>query len=95
MAIAKQYAVAVLKVVIRQVAQIKLAVALGGEVTELPQQMQTALADAPGRQGGIVLGCNIEIVRNADVGAGLSGAAETGCQKTRLAPVVQREAEVG
>ena len=61
---------------------------------ELAFDAGTAPADHPGREGRVVVRCQVEVVGQRNVDPGLAVVADTGEQKAAAAPVGDRQAQV-
>ena len=81
-------------VVVVEVRGTELSFAGLGQVAELTFHQQTALGHVARVQRGIVVGCQVEVVRGHERKAGVGAAAEGRRQETGLTAIVDREVNV-
>ena len=81
-------------VIVVEVRGTELAFAGLGQVAELAFHQQAALGHVARVQRGIVVGCQVEVVRGHEHKAGVGAAAEGRRQETGLAAIVDREIDV-
>ncbi len=74
--------------------QVELATAARHQVAELAGQHRAALAVDARIQRGVVVRCQIQVVRRADLETGAAGVADGRIQEAALAPVIGREGEI-
>ena len=87
-----QVAILVVEVVIRgQVFAKEFATVIAVHVAEFATQHYTPVAHEPWYDSGILVRCDVPVVRRADVDAGFFGDAERGYQQARLAAIIERE----
>ena len=81
-------------VVVVQVRRAQLPFAGLGQVAELAFHQQATLGHVTRVQRGIVVGCQVEVVRSHEHKAGVGAAAERRRQETGLTAIVDREVDV-
>src|SRR3990167_4757736 len=82
-------------VAVVEVGRAELAFAALGQVTELTFHKQTAVGHISRVERGIVIRCQVEVVRGLQAQAIVAGAAEARRQEAGLAAIVDREIDIG
>ncbi len=84
-------AAAIRGTVVREHLRVEIAVVVLLQITELLRELQSALFHVTRREREVVVGREIQVVRNSELGSALPGSADQGRKKARLALVIQRE----
>src|SRR5438309_9878446 len=84
-------AAAIRDTVIREYLRAEIAFVILLQITELLRELQSALFHVTRREREVVVGREIQVIRNSDLGPALPGNTDRGREKTRFALVIQRE----
>src|SRR3546814_3754407 len=82
---------AVGELIVGQVGAEQLAAIVATQIAELAAQLQAPLGHVARRQGGIVIRCQIEIIRQRELGPARAGRTVGRYQKARFALLLDRK----